>query len=69
VRDLQHENQQLKLQMAEMEKALHKAAEYHHAQQVRRLQTITKPPSTHAAHAHCNMAICSLTCFKVASFM
>jgi hypothetical protein len=41
VRDLQHENQQLKLQMAEMEKALHKAAEYHHAQQVRQLQTCT----------------------------
>jgi hypothetical protein len=34
VQDLQHENQQLRLQMAEMEKALHKAAEYHHAQQV-----------------------------------
>lgn len=34
VQELRHENQQLRLQMAEMEKALHKAAEFHHAQQV-----------------------------------
>uniref|UniRef100_A0A383V5N7 Uncharacterized protein n=1 Tax=Tetradesmus obliquus TaxID=3088 RepID=A0A383V5N7_TETOB len=33
VQELRHENQQLRLQMAEMEKALHKAAEFHHAQQ------------------------------------
>lgn len=35
VRELQQENQHLHLQMAEMEKALQKAADYHHAQQVR----------------------------------